>query len=293
MPRKIIFQGLCLLFFVAYAATISAHEWRLIDSKHWQVVSNSEKEFLFEKSQDCLDSGSIYVSGWMLQDTEKATVEELQKSACISWINKTFPERCKKFDKDKWLRISKNLPRKPMSFCIDTYEYPNIPGENPWIMVSWVEASKICEEENKRLCTEDEWTFACEGEEATPYPYGYERDDSKCNIDHRWRHFHESILSSRHKAEHELDRLWQGHPSGDMRGCVSSFGVYDMTGNVDEWTTKTRPGKHPSILKGGYWGPVRTRCRPSTRNHGKEHYFYQQGFRCCSDPIAQPYEIGE
>jgi formylglycine-generating enzyme required for sulfatase activity len=57
-----------------------------------------------------------------------------------------------------------------------------------------------------------------------------------------------------------------------------------MVGNVDEWTQKSRPeGKFQSILKGGYWGPVRTRCRPSTRSHNESHVFYQQGLRCCSD----------
>jgi|CZKU01.1.fsa_nt_gi hypothetical protein len=54
-------------------------------------------------------------------------------------------------------------------------------------------------------------------------------------------------------------------------------------GNVDEWTTSVVPGERPSILKGGYWGPVRTRCRPSTRAHGETFAFYQQGFRCCRD----------
>jgi formylglycine-generating enzyme required for sulfatase activity len=60
------------------------------------------------------------------------------------------------------------------------------------------------------------------------------------------------------------------------------FGVYDLIGNVDEWTRSAVRGR-PSILKGGYWGPVRTRCRPTTRAHGESHAFYQQGFRCCAD----------
>lgn len=59
-----------------------------------------------------------------------------------------------------------------------------------------------------------------------------------------------------------------------------------MTGNVDEWTTSVRRGERPSILKGGYWGPVRARCRPSTRAHGEDFAYYQQGFRCCSDVAA-------
>jgi formylglycine-generating enzyme required for sulfatase activity len=56
-----------------------------------------------------------------------------------------------------------------------------------------------------------------------------------------------------------------------------------MTGNVDEWTRSTQRGGHASILKGGYWGPVRTRCRPTTRIHGPGHVLYQQGLRCCAD----------
>jgi hypothetical protein len=68
-----------------------------------------------------------------------------------------------------------------------------------------------------------------------------------------------------------------------------------MTGNVDEWVVNESGKPYQSGLKGGYWGPVRTRCRPMTTVHGEDFSFYQIGFRCCSDvpnaaqnPAAKP-----
>ncbi len=59
--------------------------------------------------------------------------------------------------------------------------------------MSWVDAKKQCEDIGKRLCTEEEFNFACEGEAMLPYTYGYERDAAKCNIDKPYR-----------KREHKL-----------------------------------------------------------------------------------------
>jgi formylglycine-generating enzyme len=216
-------------------------------------------------------------------------VEALQKTTCTKWISRTFPERCARFDEQGWRAVSSGIPRRPMHFCIDRFEYPNRRGAYPWIMVDWNEARGICGREGKRLCSEAEWTFACEGNDALPYPYGYERDADACVIDRTWRVYDAEALFSRgtDRARAELDHLWQGEASGSRPHRRSPFGVYDMTGNVDEWTTSIVPGERPSILKGGYWGPVRTRCRPSTRAHGKDFMFYQQGLRCCSDvPVA-------
>ena len=235
-------------------------------------------------------SDSVEVSGDMLDDGgspgwKPVSVEYLQKTTCTSWIEKNFPERCASFDKEAWLQLSTTFPRKNMSFCMDRYEWPNVKGTTPWVMVTYPEAQGLCESVGKRLCTEDEWTFACEGEEGLPYPWGYERRSEECGTDKRWKKYSSSALADRgsQKCSKELERLWQGDPSGSRPTCASPFGVEDMSGNVDEWASRTRQGKYVSILKGGYWGPVRTRCRPSTRNHGPGHTFYQQGFRCCSD----------
>lgn len=265
------------------------HSWKLINNKHYQVVSNSTIYAPQDVSGGVCSFNMAHVKGRMKQDPDKNPyaghdIESLQKKTCIKWINKDFPERCATFDRAQWVSISSGLATKPMDFCIDQYEFPNQKGENPVIFVNFSEAKSFCAAENKRLCAETEWTFACEGEEATPYPYGYVRDNTACNIDKPWKLYDGKALHPRDQAANELDRLWQGEPSGARSRCVSSFGVYDLTGNVDEWTSKDRPdGKYQSILKGGYWSKVRNRCRPSTRSHNENHTFYQQGFRCCSD----------
>ena len=264
-----------------------AHEWRVVEGRHWQIVSPPGEEPSItdarEGNRGACGEGMIEVRGKM---NVSANGDYLQQSVCKKWITRTFPERCAEFDRDKWLALTSKLPKSDMHFCIDRFEYPNRKGEYPVVLVDWNEAGGLCKAQSKRLCTEDEWTFACEGEEGIPYGYGYVRDLEACLVDKPWRPFRGSWAlwgRASEQAKRELDELWQGTASGTRPKCRSPFGVYDMIGNVDEWTRSSRPGR-PSILKGGYWGPVRTRCRPTTRAHGETHVFYQEGVRCCSEP---------
>jgi formylglycine-generating enzyme required for sulfatase activity len=183
-------------------------------------------------------------------------------------------------------------------FCIDQYEYPNQPGAKPEIMKTWYQARDACSAQGKRLCGDSEWTLACEGQERMPYPYGYARNDEACNIDKPHPDVDEKAIANPATREAEVERLWQGEPSGTRESCVSPYGVHDMTGNVDEWVVNESAHPYHSGLKGGYWGPVRDRCRPMTTAHNEDFFFYQIGFRCCSEaegaaagnqaPQAQP-----
>ena len=263
--------------------------WKLVQGRHWQIANGTAEDPQVtdarEGTRGTCPAGMVAVAGKMRLHS---MMDELQMQACTKWIDRKWPERCGEFDRDKWLKLAKDLPTQSMDFCIDRFEYPNRKGDYPVIMVSWYEARDMCKASGKRLCTEDEWTFACEGEETTPYPNGYVRDPNGCVADRPWKKFHGGALIPRNTnaAREELDRLWQGQPSGSRDACRSSFGVYDLTGNVDEWTHSSVGGERKSVLKGGYWGPVRTRCRPATRAHDETHTFYQQGFRCCSDKPA-------
>jgi hypothetical protein len=172
-------------------------------------------------------------------------------------------------------------------YCMDEYEYPNMEGVVPAVMTDWNDARRACAAEGKRLCTTEEWEFACEGPQMWPYPYGIDRDPAACNIDRRYTLPEMEAFSDPWKISAEVERLDKRVPSGSRPRCISPFGVRDMTGNVDEWV-ENQKGKvddkpYRSTLKGGYWGPIRARCRPQTSTHNEWFSFYQVGFRCCKD----------
>ena len=175
----------------------------------------------------------------------------------------------------------------PKHFCVDRFEYPNEAGRRPIVAVTWDEARDLCVNEGKRLCASEEWTLACEGPQRKPYPFGYARDATACNIDKPYLMPDNSAYEDPRTRADEIARVNQSEPSGSRERCVSDYGVFDMTGNVDEWVINEHGSlqgpEFQSGLKGGYWGPVRNRCRPMTTDHNHWHHGYQIGFRCCKD----------
>jgi hypothetical protein len=173
-------------------------------------------------------------------------------------------------------------------FCIDEYEYPNQKGAHPTWMVSWYDAQATCASLGKRLCYESEWVSACEGPDKLPFPYGRSRDNTKCNIDNSWIQPNLPDVYSKDPQTRliELSRLDQSAPSGALEGCVSGFGVRDLTGNFDEWVTVDQRVEDKSEwagLKGGAWGHVRNACRPMTTSHPPDFQYYFIAFRCCRE----------
>ena len=70
--------------------------------------------------------------------------------------------------------------------------------------------------------------------------------------------------------------------TGQHAQCVNDWGVYDMVGNLHEWTADTN-----GTFQGGYWLDTSQHvegCAYRTIAHGYEYHDYSAGFRCCADP---------
>jgi hypothetical protein len=226
--------------------------------------------------------------------------EQNKKTICAEFVE---PTRC----------IGKKIHRR---YCIDKYEYPNKKGENPEVMNDFPHAQRLCAAQGKRVCTESEWTMACEGPSYKPYPYGYVRDPNKCRGDRPYKFPSKSkngVLvthgKDKKKAEAELARLWDAVPSGSQPECVSDYGVYDMPGNADElaasdgqeglYGTMKMPDGHVETLRsknlydnvttGGPWlEGVRNQCRPKIYTHNEGFSYYYLSFRCCAEADGKP-----
>lgn len=193
------------------------------------------------------------------------------KEDCVEWEDPPSNKlaRCAKYGPSQCVgqRVHKR-------FCVDRDEYVP-PGEAlPAGDVSWTQAKNTCEKQNKRLCMETEWEFACEGEQMLPYPTGYDRDPKVCNFDKG------DLTDDKGKLRD------QRQPAAELNQCVSPFGVRNMSGNVDEWVYRDRTwGEWRSALKGGWWMAARDRCRPATTAHDEHFHELQTGVRCCADAI--------
>ena len=127
---------------------------------------------------------------------------------------------------------------RPARLCIDRYEYPNKKGAHPPVMVDWYTAAANPPRKDKRLCYKSEWTTACEGPTTRPFPLATSapaRSPTSTTAGSS-RACRKSTRAIQRIRDPELKRLDESVPSGGKPRCVSGYGVYDMTGNFDEWT---------------------------------------------------------
>jgi sulfatase modifying factor 1 len=96
--------------------------------------------------------------------------DEVEHNCLKEWYAKQNNKRvCEVFEKKATCKGKKTKKR----YCIDKYEWPNIKGERPEVMNRFHQAQVKCAAAGKRMCSESEWNFACEGPEMKPFPQGY------------------------------------------------------------------------------------------------------------------------
>ncbi len=166
------------------------------------------------------------------------------------------------------------------TFCIDRLEASLGPtaaaqvvlGVVPATGVTWQQATNACDNAGKRLCTVEEWERACRGPEGRVYPYGDTIDDTLC------RGF---FNYPENKPE----------VTGSIETCGSYFGAYDLSGNVEEWTStavERIPGSgifNDKAIRGGSFksNSNALQCVGAEFHAAPESSDIDRGFRCCMD----------
>lgn len=151
---------------------------------------------------------------------------------------------------------TKELP----GFLIDAFEYPNLAKADPKRGVTYTEAEALCTEQGKRLCSADELEKACRGPEN--FVYGY-ADDFRVDV-----------------CGEGLEGV---HKSGALADCKSNWGVYDIAGNLREWTSTPKSDGRRLVKGGMAKAPGKgTRCAYST-DLSEGFTDETVSFRCCQD----------
>jgi formylglycine-generating enzyme required for sulfatase activity len=140
--------------------------------------------------------------------------------------------------------------------------YPEGKGNHPVTFVSWDDAQAYAQWAGKRLPTAEEWEVAARGMNGQLFPWGDTYDDrQQVNINN---------------PEGGVG------PVGSYQTDVSAFDVYDMGGNIMEWTmTQYEGNKDFFILKGSSWATEPFEARGANQTPGyAEYQLAHVGFRC-------------
>jgi titin len=136
-------------------------------------------------------------------------------------------------------------------------------GVIPWKYIDWYDAKAACEAAGARLCEADEWGDACDGllgSGGSIYPYGNTYLALKCNGSDAGNG---GLIST-----------------GSMNECISSFGVYDMSGNSWEWTNQAVDTRR--VRRGGsYTRNDDLMCTSTSNADPNLNNAADYGFRCC------------
>lgn len=152
--------------------------------------------------------------------------------------------------------------------------------DHPVTMVSWFGAKAYCEYYGWRLPTELEWEKAARGTDGRAYPWGDEIERNNANY-----------YASRDPFEDMSNFGSRTTPVGFYNGSTydgyatldspSPYGVYDMAGNVWQWTADVYTAQHYRYMRGGSKDLYDNNLRVWVRNNATPTFTSPGiGFRC-------------
>jgi sulfatase modifying factor 1 len=183
-----------------------------------------------------------------------------------------------------WLHIPLGDESLRLILNSDKFSVKSGYENHPMTVVTWFGAKAYCDFYDWRLPTEIEWEKAARGTDGRPFPWG---DEIERN--------HGNFYSSRDPFEEYSGKQGDTTPVGFYNGLtydgyetldnVSPYGLYDMAGNVEQWTGDVYENQHYRYMRGGSKAFYDYNLRVWTRNNATPTYYSPNvGFRCARNP---------
>ncbi len=226
----------------------------------WFLMGSREDEGVLGMSVgvDEIPQHRVYVDGFYI-DRYEVTVGEFRR-----FQETTARKAPRIWTVEEWVRV-----------------YPEPQDNHPMNGVSWYDADSYCRWVGKRLPAEEEWEKAARGTDGRQWPWGNDFDASGGKI----------------RANTNEAKVGWTAPVGSYPEGVSPYGVYDMSGNVMEWTSSWyKPyqgstlkrdafGEKYKVIRGGAWDdPSVPFARTAYRYSVAPKWDHPtHGFRCAMD----------
>ncbi|MGQ9898234.1 MAG: SUMF1/EgtB/PvdO family nonheme iron enzyme [Acidobacteriota bacterium] len=227
--------------------------------------------------------GMVYIPGGKFIMGNNASADDFEKPEHERQVAPFFIDRTE-VTNEQYAEFVRATGHRPPPNWKGEQTFPPGTAKLPVAEVSWDDAQAFAKWAGKRLPTEVEWEYAARGTDRRLYPWGMEFDPTKLN------------------AGRDISQLKdQRRQVGSFPG-ESPFGLFDMAGNVAEWTDSgydlypgsqavIKPQFQPlKIIRGGCFADD-ARKTMVTRRLMNERTFYDlsTGFRCAQDaPPATP-----
>jgi len=238
-----------------------------------------------EMSNDLIQKAEVDKLGTDLPTLKQILVNESELNAMIKvpagdvYSDKGQKAKVASFQIDKfpvtnleYAKFVKDSGRvSPFNWEAGSFKEIDERGFKPVTYVSWEDANAYCRWEGKKLASRAQWERAAKGSSKNAYPWGNQ--------------FSVKLANTRESGVGLVE-------VGQYPGNVSSFGVYDLTGNIRQWVADDYNGKELGffakkgqykIMKGGSFMDSAKKSTLDTIVYGDKDTIYgNTGIRCVS-----------
>jgi len=185
-----------------------------------------------------------------------------------------------RIDAGDWTFIPLSDPSQRIKYDGKTFTAQSGYENHPMTSVTWFGAWGYSDFYGWRLPTEVEWEKAARGTDARPLPWGDDTLRENANF-YASRDPYEDMSSFGSRTTPV--GFYNGNKYGDYQtlDSASPYGLYDMAGNVWQWTGDVYEGMHYRFMRGGSKDTYDMDLRVWVRNNATPTYFSPGvGFRC-------------